>query len=78
MQTKIEMGEGKFYPGLHQKQCDQQVKGGDSPPLIPSHETPPGLWHPALGSSSQEGHGPVRIGSRGGHEDGKRAGAPLL
>ncbi|KAJ7412827.1 hypothetical protein WISP_94593 [Willisornis vidua] len=29
----------KSYPGLHQKQCDQQVKGGDSVPMVHSGET---------------------------------------
>ncbi|GAB0196078.1 hypothetical protein GRJ2_002073100 [Grus japonensis] len=36
------------YPGLHQKKCDQQVKGGDSLPLLHSHETPSGVLRPAL------------------------------
>ncbi|KAK4813082.1 hypothetical protein QYF61_007584 [Mycteria americana] len=33
--------ESQPYPGLHQKDCGQQVKGGDSPPLLRSRETPP-------------------------------------
>ncbi|PKU42132.1 rna-directed dna polymerase from mobile element jockey- hypothetical protein [Limosa lapponica baueri] len=43
-----------------------------------SGETPPGILHPALGSSAQEGHGPVRMGPPEGHEDNHRAGACLL
>lgn len=33
-----------------QKQCGQQVKGGDSVPLLHPGETPPGVGHPPLGS----------------------------
>ena len=40
--------EGQSYPGLHQEQCGQQVKGGDSVPLLHSGEVPPGVLHPAL------------------------------
>ncbi len=31
--------EGQLYPGLHQEECSQQVKGGDSAPLLYSHVT---------------------------------------
>jgi len=33
--------ESQSYPGLHQKNCCQQVEGGDSPPLLDSSEMPP-------------------------------------
>jgi len=34
--------EGQPDAGLHQGKCDQQGEGGDSAPLLCSHETPPG------------------------------------
>ena len=49
-------------PGLHKKQCGQQIKGGDSAPVLHSGETSPGVLHPALETSAQEGHGPVGAG----------------
>ncbi|PKU42071.1 rna-directed dna polymerase from mobile element jockey- hypothetical protein [Limosa lapponica baueri] len=48
--------ESQPHPGLHQEKCGQQVKGGDSAPLLHSGETPPGVLCPALESSAQERH----------------------
>jgi len=69
--------EGQLYPGLHQKQRDQQGKGGDSAPLLGSDETPPGVLYPALEPSEQEKHGPVGAGPEEGHKNDLRAGTPL-
>jgi len=54
--------EGQPYVGLHHKQRGQQVKGGDSAPLLSSGETPPEVLHPALEPSAQQRHGPVEAG----------------
>ncbi|CAM9255791.1 unnamed protein product, partial [Bubo scandiacus] len=52
--------ESQSYPGLHQEKSGQQVKGGDSPPLLHSCENPPAVLCPALGHPTQEGHGPAQ------------------
>jgi len=51
--------EGQLHPGLHPQQCGQQLKGGDSAPLLRSGETPPGVLCPALEPSAQDRPGAV-------------------
>ncbi|PKU45531.1 rna-directed dna polymerase from mobile element jockey- hypothetical protein [Limosa lapponica baueri] len=67
--------EGQSHPGLHQKKHGQQVKGGDSAPLLCSCDTPPGVLPPASESSAQERHGPVEVSPEEGHKDDERTGA---
>jgi len=63
---------------LHQKKCGQQVKGGDSDPLLRYCETPSGVLHPALEPSAQERHRPVGAGPEEGHKNDLKDGTPLL
>jgi len=62
----------------HQQQRGQQVKGGDSAPLLCCGETSPGVLCPALEPSAQEEHGPVGVGPEECHKNDPRAEAPLL
>jgi len=66
------------YPGLHQEKRGQQVKGGDSAPLLRSGESPPGVLPPALEPPAQEGHGAVGAGPEEGNKNDQRAGTPRL
>ena len=58
-QCALASPESQPCPGLHQEKCGQQVKGGDSPPLLCPRETPPAVLCPALGAPTSEGHGPA-------------------
>jgi len=68
--------EGQPSPGLHKKQCSQQVKGGDSAPLI--------WWDPTGSPASSSGAlstGQTRTfcsGARQDHKNDRRAGTPPL
>ncbi|GAB0185829.1 mitochondrial enolase superfamily member 1 [Grus japonensis] len=64
--------------GCIKKKHDQQVEGGNSAPLLCSHETPPGVLRPALGAPVRERHGAVGANPEEGHKDDQGAGAPLL
>jgi len=63
--------QGQPWPGLHQKQCGQQGKGGDSAPLLCSGETPPASSSGALSTGKAW---TCCSGSRGGHKNDQRAG----
>jgi len=70
--------EDQLYPGLNQKQRGQQIRGGDSAPLLCSGETTPGVLCPALEPSAWGRHGAVGAGREEGHKNDRRAGEPLL
>ena len=70
--------ESQPYPGLHQKEHDQQVKGGDPAPLPCSRETLLGVLYTVLVSSTYEGHGTVGTSPEEGHEDDQGTGAPSV
>ena len=70
--------ESQPHPGLHQKKHVQQVKGGDSAPLLRSGETSPGVLRPAVEPSAQERHGPVGAGPEEGHKNDQMDGTHFL
>ena len=61
--------ESQPYAGLHQKQRGQQGEGGDPAPLLCAGEASPGVLHPDVESSVQEGHRPVGAHPEEGHKN---------
>ena len=70
--------ESQSHPELHQKNCGQQVKGGDPAPLLCSGEASPGVLCPDVESSVQERCGPVGVHPEEGHKNVPRDGTPPL
>lgn len=54
-------------PWAASKLCVWQVEGGDSPPLLCSHETPPGVLLSTPELSAQERHRLFRVGPEEDH-----------
>jgi len=70
--------EGEPYPGLHQVNRGQQVKGGDSAPLLHSFETPPGSPASSSGALSTGKTWTCLSSSRGSHKNARGNGTPAL
>jgi len=70
--------EGQSHTWLHQKQCGQQVEGGDSAFLLCSVETPAGVLYPALEPSAQKGHGAAGAHPEEGDKNDLKDATPLL
>ena len=70
--------ESQLCPGLHQKKCDQQVKGGDPAPLLCAGETSLGVLNLDVESSVQERHRPVGTHPEECHKNDPGDGIPFL
>jgi len=70
--------EGQWCPGVHLKECGQQVKGGDPAPLLCPGAALPGVLCPVLGSQGQKRQGSPGRSPAEGHRDDKGPGVPLL
>lgn len=57
------------HPLLHPQQRGQEGEGGDLAPLLHPGETSTAVLHPAMGSPTYTGHGPVRVNPGEGHEE---------
>jgi len=79
MPASVEIGDIITPYTLRWDTCSgQQVKGGDSAPLLCCGETPLGVLRPALEPPVQERHGPVGVGPGEGHKNDPRPETPLL
>ena len=63
--------KSQLHPGLYQKMCDQQVKGGDPGPLLCTGEASSEVLHPDVESSVQERCGCVGAYPEEGHKRSK-------
>ena len=70
--------ENQPDPGLQQKKSSQQIKGGDPAPLLCTGEVSPGVLHPDLESSVEEGHGAVGPHPEEGYKNAPGDGTPIL
>jgi len=71
--------ESQLYLELHQKQHDQQDKGGDTAPLLCAGKTSsPETLRPDVESSVQKRHGSVGVNPEEGHKNDPRDGTSPL
>lgn len=74
----IHSPEGQLYPGLHQKDCGQQVEGVHSAQFC-SAETPAGVLHlTGVFSRKKTEKRPAGVGAEQRLRNYQRAGASLL
>ena len=64
--------KGQPYPGVHQAQHSQPIKGGDCPTLHCTGVAPLRVLCAVLGASIQEGHHTIRVCPEEGDQDGER------
>lgn len=70
--------ETQEYHGLHQENCEHQVKGGDPPTVLHSHETPICSATSSSGAPNLGKAWSCWSKSRGGLKDAQRDGALIL
>ncbi|KAJ7408860.1 sodium glucose cotransporter 1-like [Willisornis vidua] len=70
--------KAQTQPVLQQNSSGQQVKRGDTLPLLCCHETPSGVLHPAFHPQHNKDVDLLREASEEGHKDNQKEGPPLL